>query len=42
MTLVKRDMNISMGENDNLDITNNHNILISYDLVNLTKILIST
>ena len=42
MTLVKRDMNISMGENDNLVINNNHDILISYNLVNLTKILINT
>ena len=42
MTLEKRDMNISMGENDNLVINNNHDILISYNLVNLTKILINT
>ena len=42
MTLVKRDINISMGENDNLVINNNLNILTSYDLVNLRKILINT
>ena len=42
MTVVKREMNISMGENDNLVINNNHDILISYNLVNLTKILINT
>ena len=42
MTLAKRDMNISMGENDNLDINNDYNMLISHDLVDLTKILIKT